>query len=135
MKWEDIMAKANRPRRRPTQEEHFIQVNCVNWFRLTYPAFAQRLFAVPNGGRRDGVTGAMLKAEGALAGVADLILAKPRGKYGALFIEMKTRRRGSGQSDSQKAWQKDIEKDGEYCYAVCRSLDEFIDTVNTYMAL
>lgn len=36
------------------------------------------LFAIPDGGRRDAVTGAHLKAEGVRAGVPDMFLAVPR---------------------------------------------------------
>lgn len=51
-----------RMRRHPHDEEHRLQVACVRWFRLQYPALSHALFAVPNGGRRDAMTGAKLKA-------------------------------------------------------------------------
>lgn len=88
------------------------------------------LFAVPNGGRRDDVTGAKLKAEGALAGVADLILLKSNRFYGALLIEMKTKK--GTQSDAQKEWECEITKDG-YKYVICRSLDDFMKVVTDYL--
>ena len=50
-----------------TNDEHSIQVACVEWFRYSYPMLSKRLFAVPNGGRRDAVTGAKMKAEGVIA--------------------------------------------------------------------
>lgn len=118
-------------RKRRHDEEHHIQSVCVQWFRLTHPALSKCLFAVPNGGRRDASTGAKLKEEGALAGVADLILLVPRGPYGALLIEMKTPK--GRQSDEQKAWQKAVEKQG-YCYILCRSLDEFQTKIEQYLA-
>lgn len=111
-------------------EESHIQQGCVRWFRYQYPDLARLLFAVPNGGARDRVTGAILKGEGVVAGVADLILLVPSKDSHALCIEMKTRK--GYQSDSQKQWQADVEKHG-YRYAVCRSLDDFIDTVNGYL--
>ena len=118
------------PRKRPDDEEHRLQVACVQWFRYQYPKHAHNLFAVPNGGKRDKVTAAKLKAEGALAGVADLILLIQSKGYGALLIEMKT---SSGrQADSQKAWQKAIETDG-YKYVICRSISDFMKEVNSYM--
>ena len=40
------------------------------WFNLKYPKLKGQLFAVPNGGRRDTVTGGKLKAEGVTAGVS-----------------------------------------------------------------
>lgn len=117
-------------RKRPKDEEHKIQVSMVEWIRLQYPSMRHNLFAVPNGGRRDAVTGAKLKAEGVLAGVADLILLKSNRQYGALLIETKTKK--GTQSDSQKEWESKIVKDG-YKYVVCRSLEEFIEVVNDYL--
>lgn len=125
------MANTERHRKRPSDEEHRIQCACVQWFRLRYPHYRHNLFAVPNGGRRDEVTAGKLKAEGVLAGVADLILLKSNADYGALLIEMKTAK--GRQSDTQIEWQKLIEKDG-YKYVVCRSLDDFVLQVDSYLS-
>ena len=119
-------------RKRPDDEEHRIQCACVNWFRLQYPTHATALFAVPNGGRRDRVSGAKLKAEGVLPGVSDLILLLPRGNHHGLLIEMKTER--GKQSQAQRDWQRDMVHRG-YKYLVIRSIDEFIDMVTDYLLL
>lgn len=50
---------------------------------------ARRAFAVPNGGARNKITAAILKAEGVLAGVPDVLLLEPRGKFHGLAIEFK----------------------------------------------
>ena len=110
--------------------EHRIQCGCVAWFRLQYPQYRQLLFAVPNGGARDAITGARLKDEGVTAGVADLILLLPRHGYHALCIEMKTRH--GTQRKSQKEWSEIVSAHG-YQYTVCRSLDDFMQTVNGYI--
>ena len=130
--FEEILARANvnRPRKRPSDEEHRIQCACVQWFRYQHPECRNNLFAVPNGGRRDKTTGAKMKAEGVLAGVADLILLKSNANHGALLIEMKTRI--GRQADTQREWQRLIERDG-YKYVVCRSLEDFIREVDTYL--
>lgn len=110
--------------------ESSIQISCIRWFRLQYPQYKDILIAVPNGGNRDAITGAILKKEGVKAGVADLLLLKPNKYYGHLAIEMK---QPSGrQSDSQKAWQRATEAAGNK-YVVCHSLDEFIEAVNGYL--
>lgn len=119
-------------RHRPSDEEHRLQTACVRWFRLQYPRLRHRLFAVPNGGRRDAVTGARLKEEGVLAGVADLILLMPSRSYGALLIEMKTPR--GRQSPAQREWAEAVTADGRYLYIVCRSLEEFCQAVREYLA-
>lgn len=113
-----------------SHEESNIQIHCVKMFRLMFPNLSRVLFAVPNGGNRDRVTGAILKAEGVVAGVADLLLLHPSGKYHGLCIEMKTPK--GRQQPSQVDWQKEVEHQG-YKYVVCHSVDEFMEEVNTYM--
>ena len=125
------LQKQSKPRRKPSDEELRIQSACVRWFRLQYPKMKHNLFSVPNGGKRDAVTGAKLKEEGALAGVADLILLKSNRFYGALLIEMKTPK--GSQSDSQKEWESKITQDG-YKYVIIRSLDEFRKVVKQYLS-
>lgn len=137
MSTKDIARKAFAPpdikrKRRINDEEHRLQCACVRWFRLQYKAISYALFAVPNGGRRDLVTGARLKAEGALAGVSDLVLLKSNARYGALLLEMKTEK--GKQSAAQKVWQRNITSNDEYKYVVCRSLEDFQREVNAYIA-
>ena len=91
MTLDQLRKRANNANRRKCGDaEHRLQQACVRWFALQYPKHQGRLFAVPNGGRRDAVTGAKLKAEGVVPGVSDLILLKSNCRYGALLIEMKT---------------------------------------------
>lgn len=119
-------------RKRPSDMEHNLQAACVKWFRYTYPEMSHSLFAVPNGGRRDKATGGKMKAEGVLPGVSDLILLRKNSQYGALLIEMKYE--NGKQSESQKEWQDMVEKDG-YRYALCRSFEEFTQTIEEYLAI
>ena len=125
------MKKESGIRKHHKDEEHRRQCACVHWFSLQYPKLKGRLFAVPNGGRRDETTAAKLKAEGVVAGVADLILLKSNRDYGALLIEMKTRK--GRQSETQKIWQNIVCADDEYKYVVCRSIDDFKREVDDYL--
>jgi hypothetical protein len=118
-------------RKKPKGEEHQIQASCIRWFRLQYPQLKNILFAIPNAARRSARNGAYMKEEGMLAGVSDLILLKSNRFYGALCIEMK--RPGEYQKPIQKEWQKAVESVGNK-YVVCRSLEEFIEFVNGYLA-
>lgn len=124
--------------------EHQMQAACVRWFRLQYPELARLLFAVPNGSRRTPWEQRQAMQEGLVAGVADIILLVPRGGYGSLCLEAKkeveewhngkrTIKRGY-QSQAQKAWQTDAEREGNR-YAVFHNLDEFMREVNRYLAL
>lgn len=114
----------------PRHDESSLQVECVKWFRLRYPRLARLLFAVPNGGARNAVTGRILKAEGVVAGVADLLLLVANRDYHALCIEMKTAK--GRQQETQKAWQHDVEAHG-FKYVVCRSFADFTTQVSEYL--
>lgn len=126
-----------------SMQESYLQQEAVAWFRFQYPKYAQVLIHVPNEGKRNtkmvrtkyGMKvvcsgGARLKAEGMVAGVADLLLLTPNNEYGSLAIEMKT---PTGRlSDSQKAWREEFEKAGNK-YVVCRTFEQFMCEVVDYM--
>lgn len=133
--YSDILAQHNQAaaRKLSATAEHRLQVACVSWFRLQFPRLALRLFAIPNGGFRSKTTAARLRDEGVLSGVADLFLAEPRSCWGGLFIEMKTTARGSDLSQMQRTWASDIRQD--YGYTVCRTIEEFQNTVRAYLAI
>lgn len=73
--------------------EHQLQAAVVQWWaRVHYQRYAlpvEALFAIPNGGVRDAITGSRLKAEGVRPGIPDLMLAVRLGYKAGLFIEMK----------------------------------------------
>jgi len=117
--------------------ESKLQIACVTWFRLQYPN--EVLFAIPNGGQRNAITAKILKAEGTLAGVADLFLAKKKHfklnghmfvESSGLFIEMKIDK--GRQAPSQIEFQKAVEGKG-YKYIICRSFDEFKAEIDNYL--
>ena len=129
----ELLARQEKSHRSSRHIESQLQRQCVAWFRLQYPKHAKLLFAVPNGGGRSRVEAAIMKAEGVTAGVSDLILLEPRGGYGSLCIEMKTRSKSSRQSESQKEWQAVATEAGNR-YVVVRSLEIFQAVVNEYMS-
>ena len=110
--------------------ERQIQIRCVSWFRARYPEASRVFFSVPNGGARNAWTAKNLKDEGALSGVADLILLVPRHGYAALCIEMK--KAGGRQSESQKAFQEAC-KVYKVKYVVCFSQEEFQRVCEEYL--
>lgn len=72
--------------------EHQEQAAVIAWWWISHgkyrlPPFA--LFACPNGGARDAITGSLLKAEGVRPGAPDLILAVPTPSFSGWFGEMK----------------------------------------------
>lgn len=115
-------------RKPPSHKESDLQITCVTWFKWTYPKVL--IFAIPNGGARSAITGAILKREGALAGVADLFIGARKGLFCGLFIEMKLP--DTKQSPQQKDFQKAALEAG-YCYKISRTYEEFQQMVRDYL--
>ena len=121
-------------------EESKLQQACVSWFRAQYPQYAMLLVHPINEGsghatidrRRQGIH----KAEGAVAGVPDLLLFMSSADkvfdddgfllgyiiYHGLGIEFKTPK--GKQSQAQKDFEKMFTA-AQYKYVVIRSLEEF----------
>lgn len=111
---------------RKASQEHSFQVWAVNYLRWN----GVYCFAVPNGGKRDVKTGAFLKKEGALSGVADLILLLPEGE--AVFVELKAGK--NRQQESQRLFQKHVEKLG-FNYLLWNKPQDVIDFVKGLKAV
>lgn len=111
------------------EQEHRLQTECIRWFRLQYPK--RIIFAIPNGGQRNAVVAAKMKAEGVLAGVPDLFIPHPFGQWHGLFVEMKNGKSGRV-SDRQSEVMEALTSEGYLC-RVCRSFDDFYTVVSGYM--
>lgn len=111
--------------------EHKLQCLCVEWFRYWYPKGT--IFAIPNGGARNVVTAAKLKAEGVLAGVPDLCVPMARGGFHGLYIELKNGKKGVV-SERQRTIMDKLSDEGYKC-VVCRSFDDFKREIDEYMTL
>lgn len=114
--------------------EHQEQVAVVQWWDAAcrgydLPNFA--LFAVPNGGARDAITGARLKAEGVRRGALDLILAVPADQFHGLYLEMKV---GDNKpTDAQTDFIRHLQKHG-YQAGVHWTADSAIAAIKEYLA-
>ncbi len=117
----------------PCPSEHAEQVALFQWRDLMAASRPELLamFAIPNGGAREAVTGTILKKEGVSAGVPDIFLAVARGKYNGLFIEMK-RKCGGVFSVAQKQWAERLRAQG-YCHRVCPGAEVAIETIERYL--
>ena len=85
----------------------------------------------PNGGRRNKITGARLKAEGVVAGVPDVFLASPRQGVHGLYIEMKRQRGGTVQA-TQKELITALRQAG-YRVEVCKGWWEAREVIENYL--
>lgn len=114
--------------------EHQEQVAVVQWAALavcTWPEL-DALYAIPNGGNRDGRVGKHMKDEGARAGVPDLHLPVARGGHHSLYVEMK-RRDGGRTSAEQREWAERLSRYGNLV-VTCNGADEAIQTIERYLA-
>jgi hypothetical protein len=132
-----------KPKRRPRRDlHHEFQVALIEHLKLhehLHPEL-ELIFAIPNGGKRDKVIAAKLKAEGAKAGIPDLFL--PVGAlsevdketikvFHGLYIEIKADPKDK-LSDAQKWWKPRLEAQG-YCYYVARDLQDTLDYILAYL--
>lgn len=129
-------AKAVVTPRKPKHIESRLQQDCVHWFNLQYPHYRGLLFAVGNGGKRSVIEAKIMKSEGVVAGVSDLILILPRRKHNILCIEMKTEK--GRQSDRQKQWQELLDNLSKSettppLYKIVRSFEEFEKLIKWYL--
>ena len=113
-------APAKRARACPTESQE--QKSLFKWWRV-YSRHAPHLvmYHIPNGGRRDAITGARLKAEGVVAGVPDIFLAVPRQGFHGLYVELKRQKGGS------------LESSQEYRVEVCMGWWEAREAIENYL--
>lgn len=106
--------------------EHQHQSAFFRWFRLQYPQVLA--FAIPNAAKRGPKLANMMKAEGLVAGMPDLMIAD--GKPG-LFIEMKEPKKGR----LEKAQKEVINRlsDAGYQVAVCYGWEQAKEVAQQYL--
>lgn len=122
---------ADKKRVRIGMSEDQLQKNCVKWFRMQYQRFVFLLFHIPNGGKRDKIEAAIFKGMGVVAGVADLFLSIPNDTYHGCYFELKVG--NNEQTQNQIMFMKWVTS-MKYQYIVIRTIDEFIEAVDTYMS-
>ena len=86
-------------------------------------------FSIPNGGLRSKATAARLKAEGQRAGVWDIFLPVPRGRWHGLFIEMKV----GNNKLTTKQEEFVVSLSNNYSFMVCYSWEEARSALLWYM--
>jgi hypothetical protein len=103
----------------------------VRTVRDVYPVL-KLLYAVPNGGERNLRVARKLKAEGVMAGVADLCLPAARRGYHGLYLEMKSE---SGvATEEQKEFLRSVSEEG-YCAVIAQGADEARETLEWYIGV
>lgn len=115
----------------PVPDEHSEQVSLFRWWSLQYRDHPALLFAIPNGGARNAVTGARMKAEGVMAGVPDILLAASRQGFHGLWIELK-RQKGGKVSEAQEGVIARLRRAG-YRVEVCKGWTAAREAIENYL--
>lgn len=104
-------------------EESKIQTAIMAYLSVALPA-TYRALAIPNGGKRDLVTGAILKREGVKAGTPDILIVGPDGC--AAFLEVK---REGGRLSAEQVKFRDWCGANRVPFAVVRSVSDVDETL------
>ena len=114
--------------------EEYDQMAVMQWAKISEAIWPELklLFHIPNGGKRNVREAAMLKAAGVKAGVPDLFLPVPRGRFFGLWIELK---HGANKAtDLQKKWIADLKEQG-YMAEVAVGSEAAIQLLKDYMEM
>ena len=130
---------STRPRSAPrttNRGEEIEQARVIKWshkvaVRNLMPAL-RWLHHSPNGGKRDALAGAQMKALGVKPGFPDLILPWNNGQHPGLVIEMKSATGST--SDTQKEWLAHF-KDQCWLVEVARSAQEARTILCSYLGI
>lgn len=95
-----------------------------------YPQL-EMMYHIPNGGSRNKIEAARLKAQGVKPGVPDICLPVARGMHHGLYIELK-RSKGGRVSGEQSEWMSKLILCG-YAVAICRGWESARDVIIKYM--
>ena len=116
-----------------TPTEDIEQTQLFAWAQYAsgkYPELAL-MYHIPNGGKRSKAEAARFKAQGVKAGVPDICLPVPRGKYHGLYIELK-RVKGGRVSEAQGEYIEALRKQG-YRVKVCFGMEQARDVIVEYL--
>ncbi|MDD6197471.1 MAG: VRR-NUC domain-containing protein [[Clostridium] aminophilum] len=111
------------------EREQMALMHWAAYYESEYPELVL-LFHIPNGGTRNKREAGRLKAAGVKAGVPDLCLPVPRGRWHGLWIEMKY-----GQNKptvKQKDWIRRLRLQG-YRVEVCYGQQEASEVILEYL--
>ena len=112
--------------------EHAHQVALMMWAASRLPIHPELrwLYAVPNGGDRNPIVAARLKAEGVKSGVSDLCLPVARRGYHGFYIEMK--KPGGKESANQIEFGQFLLSQN-YLYCMCDHWEVARDRIEWYL--
>ena len=115
-------------KKREDQEQETV----IQWsetVRRRYPG-VDRIYHIPNGGKRNAAEAAHFKRLGVKPGVPDLCLPVARRGYHGLYVEMKSKKGKT--TEKQDEWLEHLSSEG-YLTAVCFSAEQAIKVIEDYL--
>ena len=112
------------------KEQRYLFQWAANMAMYKWPVL-RLMYHIPNGGSRNSIEAANLKAQGVKRGVPDVFLPVARQGFHGLYIEMK-RRRGGVLSKDQKEYIEAL-KEQSYRVEVCKGFLAAADVIEDYM--
>jgi len=105
----------------------------LKWVELNTAAHPELalFYHIPNEGKRSYRTGRELVEQGMKRGVPDNCLPVPRGKYAALYIELK-RKKGSKTSEEQRGWIDALNRAGNRA-VICKGWEAAAAEIMSYL--
>lgn len=127
---ENVKAYVNGIRVIPKEEEE--QIMLFSWAETVEAQHPELrlLFHIPNGGKRGKAEAARFKRAGVRAGVSDLFLPVPRGRFHGLWIEMKAM--DGRTSEEQLNWLTEMGLQG-YATTICYGFVHARETILRYL--
>jgi hypothetical protein len=121
-------AKATKAKPVIPREDHE-QMKLVAWLDANFPDICYH--AIPNGEKRNKITGYRLKLMGVKAGYPDIFIAEPKERFPGLYIEMK-RVKGGKLSPIQDTVISKLLKRG-YAVKVCAGMEDAKGVILNYL--
>ena len=115
--------------------EHQEQAALIGWWRVQCTALGipePLLYAIPNGGARDAITGRNLRDEGVRRGIPDLMLAVPNDLYHGLYIELKTQ---AGRPSPEQRQMIEMLNTQGFRAVICHGFEEARNEILCYLAI
>lgn len=121
MKMQNILTEA---------QEQTLLFEWIQYSSSKYPEL-RLCYHCPNGGSRNAIEAARLKAQGVKAGVPDIFLPCARGEWHGLYIELKRRKGGRVSEEQREMIRLLIEQ--KYKAVVCYGWEEAKTVIVEYM--
>jgi len=117
-----------------TEEEHQIRLfQEMGILALSDPRYTLP-FHIPNGGKRFKATAGRMKAAGVKAGVPDIFIPIPRGRYHGFFLELKSLKKYAAVTKNQEKMILELMKNG-YLVEICCGWRKALQRIQEYLRL